>query len=167
PSADFAAYSAVMIDSVTIWQNEKTEKISKEDQQALTDYLYAALHEELSKDYRIVGAPGPGVMRLRAAITEAKGAMVVMNTITSAYPQARVLTSAAGMATDTALMVGAVGAEAEITDSMTGERLLAAVDERVGTKTLRGGLKKWSHVKRAFEYWADRVRTRLAELRAG
>jgi hypothetical protein len=45
--------------------------------------------------------------------------------------------------------------------------LAAAVDERAGTKAYRAGLKEWSHVKRAFEYWAERTRERLAELRKG
>ncbi len=40
----------------------------------------------------------------------------------------------------------------------------AGVDERAGGKTILGGLKKGSHVKRAFEYWAKRLRHRLAEL---
>lgn len=52
-----------------------------------------------------------------------------------------------------------------ITDSITGVRLAAAVDERAGTKAYRAGLKEWSHVKRAFEYWAERIRERLLELR--
>ena len=57
--------------------------------------------------------------------------------------------------------------EVEITDSVTGTRLAAAVDERAGTKAYRAGLKEWSHVKRAYEYWAERIRERLAELRQG
>ena len=166
PAADFSQYSAVMIDSVTLWQSSSTSKISTEDQQALTDYLYAALHDQLGEDYRIVDAPGPGVMRLRAAITEAKGAKVVSNAVTTAVPQARLLTTMGGTAADTTVMVAKAGIEAEITDAMTGARLAAAVDERAGTKTFRGGLGKWSRVQESFNFWAERLRMRLKELRA-
>jgi hypothetical protein len=105
-------------------------------------------------------------MRLRAAITEAKGARVLGNAVTSIVPQLRLLSTAAGLAADTAVLVGKVGVEAELTDSLTGERLLAAVDERAGTKALRGGLGKWSQVQEAFGFWANRIRERLSELRA-
>ena len=166
PSADFTQYDAVWIDSVQIWQSEKTAELSAEDQQMLTDTFYAALHEELSKSYRIAEGAGPGVMRLRVAITEAKGANVAGNAVTTVVPQLRILSTAGGMATDTAVVVGKAGAEAELTDSQSGVRLMAAVDERVGQKTLRT-LGKWSHVKSAYEAWAERLRERLDEYRAG
>ncbi len=162
--ANFAGYDAVMIDSVTFWTNKPTN-VSAKDRQMLTDYLYNALHEELKKDYRIADAPGPGVLRIRAAVTEAKGAKVVANTITSVVPQARAVTTLAGAASNTALMVGRASVEADITDSLSDRRLAAAVDERVGTKAVRGGILKWSDAKNAFDYWAERLRKRLAEER--
>lgn len=165
PKAEWAMYNAVMIDSVTLWKSSETSDISEEDAQKLTDYLYTLLQEQLSQDYKIVDYPGPGVMRLRAAITEAEGAQVAGNAITTIIPQFRLLASAAGMAADTSVFVGEAAVEVDIRDSLTDKRLAAAVDERVGGKTIRGGLKTWSHVHRAFEYWAERLRERLAELR--
>jgi len=109
--------------------------------------------------------PGPRTLRIRLAITEAKGARVVADTVTSVVPQLRMLSTLGGMATDTRMFVGAAGVEMEITDSLTARRLAAAVDERWGTKALRGGILKWSDVKEAFDHWADQLRTRLAEQR--
>jgi hypothetical protein len=165
PEADWAKYNAVIIDSVTFWKTSEESKISEEDAQRLTDYLYAQLQAQLSKDYQIVEKPGPGVMRLRVAITEAKGAIVVGNAVTTIIPPLRLLAVAGGVAADTSAFVGEAAVEADIRDSLTEERLAAAVDERAGGKTIRGGLKKWSHVDRAFEYWAERLRERLAEFR--
>jgi hypothetical protein len=165
-SASFSKYDAVMIDSVTLWQSKATSKISANDRQRLTDALYKAIHDQLSADFRLVDRPGPGVLRVRAAITEAVGAVVVANTVTSVVPQARVLTTIGGLAADSAMMAGSAAVEAEVTDSLSGRRLLAAVDKRLGTKTLRGAFGNWTNVDQAFEYWAERLRTRLAELRA-
>jgi hypothetical protein len=165
PEAQWSQYKAIQLDSVTLWQTDRTAKLTPEDAQRLTDYLYAELHKQLSQDYQMVTAPGPGVMRLRAAITEARGARVVGNAVTTIVPQLRAVTTVGGMATDSAVFAGKAGVEAEITDSLTSERLGAAVDERVGAKTIRGGLGEWSHVERAYEYWAERLRKRLAELR--
>ena len=63
------------------------------------------------------------------------------------------------------MFAGEAGVEGELTDSLSGERLGAAVDARVGNKTIRGGLKEWSQVDDAFAFWAERIRKRLAELR--
>ena len=166
PSADWRAYDSIMIDSVSIWYTDSTKKLSAKDRKTLTDLLYAKLYYQLGHDYDIVDNPGPRTLRLRAALTEAKGARVVGNTLTTIIPQARLLSTLAGLATDTQVFVGKAAIEASITDSMTGKRLLAAVDERAGAKTLRGLGGKWKDVDNVFDYWAEKIRKRLAELRA-
>ena len=161
-----AAYDKVVIDPVTLW-TESESKVSPEDQQLLADYLDASLRHHLEQDYQIVDRPEAGALRLRVAITDAKGARVVANTVSKIIPQLRLLTTVGGLAADTAVLVGRVGVEAEILDSLTDERLAAAVDRRAGTKALRGGLSTWADVENAFDFWSERLRTRLAELRAG
>jgi hypothetical protein len=164
PAAKFAQYDAVWIDTVTIWSNEETSDVSAEDQQLLTDYLYKALHEQLSQDYKVVDGPQAGAIRVRAAITDAKGARSALKTITSIVPQLRMATALVGLSAGTSVMVGKARLEGELTDSQSGHRLVAVVDTRQGTKALRGGLGKWADVEQAFEYWAQRLRTRLGEL---
>ena len=67
------------------------------------------------------------------------------------------------MAADTATTVGEATAEAEITDSITGERLIAAVDQRAGTKQLNQ-LSTWDDVKAACEFWAEHITKDLVRL---
>ncbi len=165
PDASWVQYNQILIDSVTIWKDSETSELADEDAQHLTDHFFQQLHEQLQQDYVMAESAGPGVMRLRVAITEARGAKVAANAVTTILPQFRLLASLGGLATDTATFVGRATIEAEITDSLTDVRLAAAVDERVGGKTIRGGLKEWSHVDRAFEFWAKRLRERLLELR--
>jgi len=164
PDVDWARYQSMYIESVTLWRNEKTDDVPEEEQQLLTDFLFHALHQQLSEDYEIVDRPGPDVLKLRAAMTEAKGSRAVMNTITSVIPQLRLLTTIVGMSAGTSVLVGKAGIEGEITDSMTGQRLMAGLDQRQGTKAVRGGVKTWSDVKLASEFWAERLRKRLAKL---
>lgn len=165
PAIDFSQYHAVLIDSVTLWHDSDLSRIPPEERQALADYLYSALHKALREDFEIVDAPAQGVLRIRAAITEARGSKVAMNVITTTIPQLRLLSSAAGLATDTQAFVGRCGLEGEITDSMTEKRLMAAVDARAGTKTLKGMTGKWIDVEEAFDFWAERLRKRLESLR--
>jgi hypothetical protein len=164
PGVDWSHYDAIHIESVTLWQDKRTDAVPEEEQQLLADFLFHALHEQLSKDYKMVDEPGPNVLQLRAAITEAKGSKVVMNTVTSVVPALRMLTTIVGMSAGTSALVGKAGIEGEITDSLSGERLMAALDQRQGTKAVRGGVKTWSDVKLAFEFWAERLRKRLATL---
>jgi hypothetical protein len=164
PDVDWSRYEAIHIESVTLWRDKETDDVPEEEQKILTDFLFNALHEQLSEDYEMVDEPGPNVLQLRAAITEAKGSKAVMNTITSVIPQLRLLTTIVGMSAGTSVLVGKAGIEAEITDSMSGVRLAAALDQRQGTKAVRGGVKTWSDVKLASEFWAERLRKRLATL---
>jgi hypothetical protein len=40
------------------------------------------------------------------------------------------------------------------------------VDRRAGAKTVMGSWSTWDDVEKAYDYWAERVRTRLAEERS-
>jgi hypothetical protein len=150
--ADWSKYKAVMIDSVTVWHDTEDAKISDEDAQMLTDHFYA-------------DQPGPDVIRLRAAVTESKGAKVIGNAVTSIHIGAKIVSTAIGNAADVQVWVGRATFEGELRDSMTNERLMAAVDQRSGTKNPFVGLKKWSQVRRIMDVWSENLRERLSELR--
>ena len=169
PGVAWVRYTKMMIDPVTIWTSgdSTVANVSEADRQLLADYLDASLRNSLQQSYTLVDRPEANTLRLRVAITDAKGARVALNTVSKIVPQLRVLTTVGGLATDTQLLVGRAGVEAEIVDGVSGERLAAAVDRRAGTKALRGGVSTWSDVENAFDYWSDRLRTRLAELRQG
>ena len=164
---DFTGYDSVWIDTVTFWHGEGTE-VSAEDQQRLTDDLYLALQTKLTeKGFTIAEGPSVSTVRLRAAITEAGGAATVANAVTSIVPQTRLLATLSGLALDTAVLVGEASIEVDVRDSLSDRRVAAAVDRRVGTKAVRAAFSEWKHVTEAFDYWADRIATRLSELRAG
>ena len=166
PAADWRSYNAIMIDSVTLWKSSSTSKqLSPKDAQMLTDHFYDALHDELGKTFRIVDRPGIGVMRVRGAITEAKGAIVPVNVATTLHGGAKVATTVVGVATDTQIWVGKATFEGEVRDSVSDVQLMAAVDERAGAKNILVGLRKWSEVKRALDTWAENLSERLSELR--
>lgn len=154
---------------MTIWTagDSDLRSVPEEERQLLADYLDESLRHSLAQDYRLVDRAEPNTLVLRVAITDAKGAYAVANTVSNVVPQLRMLTTVGGVATDTQTLVGRVGVEAEMLDAMTNERLAAAVDRRAGAKALRGGVSTWADVQNAFDYWSGRLRTRLAELRRG
>lgn len=160
PKADWGRYDAIWIESVSLWRSSDAAKLEPEEAQQLTDYLYQALHEELSKSFRMASGPGVGVIQFRAALTEAKGANVPAKAITTVVPQLNLASTLVGVGGDLAVTVGEATIEAEVLDSMTKLRLGAVVDQQAGRKSVTQ-LKKWSDVKVACEHWAEALREDL------
>ena len=166
PDVDWKSYTAVQFESVTLWPGKDggLASLSAEDQQMLADRLYKAVHDALSKEIKIVTSPGPGVLRLRVALTEASSTMVVLNAVATIVPQIRTVTTLAGLAANTSLTVGSATIEGDVRDSLTQARLAAFVDKRIGQRSLQG-LGTWSQVQAAFDQWGEQFANRLAELR--
>ncbi len=169
PQADFKAYNAIWMDPVRLYASGKheMEKLTAEDRHRILDYADATIREQLSVDYTLVEEPGPGVMHLRIAITEAEGARVVLDTVSTVIPIGLAASAAAALATGKWGFTGRAGLEVDILDSMTDVRLAAVVDRRTGGKVTGKGdkLKGWRTVKNSLDYWANKMRERLAEAR--
>ena len=168
PKADWKSYTKVIIEPVTIWKDKGTKDVDPEDLQRLADDLWSKIAMALKSDYKIVHQPGPGVMKIAAAITEAEASNPVADTVSSIVPQMRILTGAKGLiAGGKPGFVGAASAEMKITDASSGELLAAGVDRRAGTKNLSGMTNSWNDVEESYQYWADKLKWRLCLLRGG
>ncbi|MDD5282389.1 MAG: DUF3313 domain-containing protein [Candidatus Omnitrophica bacterium] len=169
PNMDLSKYQRVMLDPVQLWAAEtKTSalsKLSREDQQLLVNYLYVALRDALQKDYVIVNEPGPDVMRVRCAITEARSTSPVKDLLSTITPAGLGISYAKRIVLGIHSGVGVVSVEGELLDSITGQRLAAVVDRRAGTKSVLGKPTRWGDVQDAFNFWARRMQTNLAVLR--
>jgi hypothetical protein len=168
PGLDLSAYRAVWVEPVKLHASADASdlaKLSREDQQMLADRMHTAVVDALRKDWPLAGRAGPGVLVVRGALTEAGASNVPLDIVATWIPQVRLLSTAVGLGADTAATVGSARAEAEVLDGGSREQLMAAVDERVGTRGVEGVTDKWSDVQMAFDDWAERLRLRLAEHR--
>ncbi|MCK9623035.1 MAG: DUF3313 domain-containing protein [Methylobacter sp.] len=156
-------YDKILIDPVGIWTSRNSEmaSITAEDRQMLVNHLHGSLVNELGKHYQIVKTPQPGALRVRAAITEAEGSWVELDTVSTFVPQMLVMSASKEIATGTATFVGKASGEVEITDASSGERIAAAVDRMVGNKSVTGVTSKWDDVTLTFDDWSDRMAYRL------
>jgi len=167
PNVQWSQYTKIMINPVTFWGPEASE-MSAADQQALTNYYYSALLQEIGAKFPIVDEPGPGVIRLQAAIVDASGATPVLRSVSMIVPQARVLGALKYLATDTYPFVGGAQTEMLATDSVTGTVLAAAVDHRVGGGAVRTAAQwQWGDAENAMDHWAEMVANRLAQIQSG
>jgi hypothetical protein len=169
PQADIKSYTKILMDPIRIYASKEHTmmNVSSEQQAKILNYANAAVREKLAADYVFVEEPGPGVMRLRIALTEAEGSRVVLDTVSTIVPIGLAISGIQKLATGSCSFVGSAGVEMDLQDSLTGERLMACVDRRIGGKVTGEFDKfdKWRTVKNAVDYWAKRLQMRLAEQR--
>lgn len=166
PGVDFKGYDKLMFERVVVVLSSEAESQQLDPAllKEMTDYYQNSLFEAVKNQYQIVDAPGPGVLRVRVAITELSPSNPVANTMSTIVPVGIVVAGATKAVSDENLGTGEAGTEFELLDAVSGERLAAAVDRRQGGKGVFRG--KWEDTKDAFDYWAKRFSTRLAEMRS-
>lgn len=165
PNADFKPYTKIMFErvAVTLSPSSESNEIDPSMLVELTNYYQNALVEAVKDGYEVVEQPGPDVLWVRAAITDVEPSNPVANTMSSIVPVGMVVAAGAKATSDANLGTGEAASEIEVLDSMSKERLAAAVDRRQGGKSAFRG--KWVDTEQAFDYWAKRFRERLDELR--
>jgi hypothetical protein len=164
---DFKAYNKVMMDHVVFYfsKDSKYKGIHPDTLKELSDTFHKAVVEALGDAYPLVDEPGPGVMRVRIAITNVVPSKPALNTITSVVPMGLAISTIKKGVTGTHSFVGQASMEAELLDSLTNERLAAAMDTKAAEKyKVFKGMSKWGHAKDAFKFWAKRLRNWLDEV---
>ena len=165
PGADFNSYNKIMFERIAVRLNSSSEanEIDPAMLVELTNYYQNALTEAVKGNYEVVDQPGTDVLWVRVAITDVEPSSPVANTMSSIVPVGMVVAVGAKATSDANLGTGEAATEMEVLDSMTKERLAAAVDRRQGGKSAFRG--KWVDTEQAFDYWAKRFSERLNKLR--
>lgn len=167
PGVQWRTYDKVLVDPVTFWGSDAT-KVPLHDQQLLCSYFYEALKTSLAKRMTVVERPGPGVMRVQVALTDAEAAPPTLRAISTLLPQARVANAMKYLATGSYAFVAAAHLEEQVTDAVSGERLAASVDQHLAAGTVAAAPQwQWSDAQPVMDSWAERLAERLAELHAG
>lgn len=145
PSVNLAGYNKFIVDPVLIHFAPKAQGVGLDPAELaeLTALARTLLIEKLSKNFQVVSSPGPGTLRLRMAITGIKETTPILNI----HPAMKF----SGMG------LGGASAEGEVLDSVTGKRIIAAADSRMGDRiAFTAGLSKLGHAKQVIEFWVER-----------
>ncbi len=145
PAKPLKQYRKFMLDPVVVHfaPNAEGTAISPGELKELADYFHDRAVEELSKRYQVVHKPGPGVLRLRVAITGIEETTPIMNI----HPAMKI----------SGIGLGGASMEAEAIDSRSGERVGAVVDSRQGSRASIGaGLQTFGHAKEVMDFWVER-----------
>jgi len=154
PDKTLPVYHRFIIEPVVVRfaGNASAKDVEPEKLQQLTTYMRDQLIKELGRSGRnqVVTAPGPGVMRVRAAITDLKKNKPALNI----HPATKI----AGFG------LGGASIEAEGIDTPTGKRVFAFMQTRTGNRlSFVPGLENWGHAQQAMDYWAELFAKRIEE----
>tara|TARA_B100000745_G_C20107827_1_gene379129 strand:+ start:257 stop:895 length:639 start_codon:yes stop_codon:yes gene_type:complete len=152
-------YSKFIVEPIQIQfiPDAKGEKIDDETREELAEKLHDKVVAALEENYEVVDEPGPGVLRIEAALSDLVANKVYLNLHWST--------------TLSKQGIGGAAIEADFTDSLTNERVMAIVDSRQSkltggnpVKSYTRGLSKWGHTENVFDEWVKLFIAKLDEL---
>jgi len=140
PRKRVSDYLKIMIDPVTVYLHPEAQSrgVDPDELKELADYFRDEIASRIlsSGKYEIVRRTGPGVLRIRAAITDVQ-------------PK-------------TGLGVGGASVEVECLDTESGERIVAVIATRKGDPfEVQAGSSKWGHTQAVLREWAQVLREAL------
>jgi hypothetical protein len=176
--ADAVKYTRFIIDPVMVWYAPQSDYkgIFPDELKAMTDYFRSTAINDLKDRYPVVTEPGPGVVRVRAAIVDMHRENPIH--LYQFTPVGIVLTGvkeATGLDDITRERVAAgnsyiISAAIEVGfyDSTTNELLGAFRDSaRVGPERRQAGGATWGQVKKQLDAWSMKLRQRVDAAQAG
>jgi hypothetical protein len=141
PALASGAYQKVLVDPVELYPPpQPSERVDASTLKQIQGYMDQAWRRELGKRVELAGTPGPGVARVRTALTGVKAESADLAPYQ--YLPAALVATAAAEAAGLRSKEVRVFVEVEATDSLTGERLAVAVREGTGEKIKIGSKDK-------------------------
>lgn len=154
PRISLKEYNKFVIDPIVIHFAPKADgtSVNPENLKKVTDYFQKRLVKGLTESgrYQVVTEPGPGVLRLRIAITGIKKGTAALNIL----PQTKLVGGG----------LGGAAFEAEAVDSVSGERVGAVMESESGSRFNYGaGMTALGYAKAVINNWVERFVKRLDE----
>jgi hypothetical protein len=169
PGVDFSKYKKVILEHVVFFLDDTSQYkgIDTAEMNELAQKCDLALVNALKDGYPIVTEPGPDVVRIRMAITDLKQSNPTLSgisTVTMVTPIGLGVNLIKKGATGTWTGSGATASELMALDSMSGEVIAVAQDNKSAGFTKRYG--KFDSVEEAFKFWGERLRKFLDETKS-
>jgi len=164
-SRDYRGYTKIMFDPIEVYltPNPEYKGLQPDALKRMTDVFLTSFKKALGTDYQLVDAPGPGVLRVRAAITGVQAAKPPLGA--TDFIPIKALFNIGRAAAGASPQVAEMTAEMEVLDEK-GARVAAAVASRKGEKSLSQRDEiTWKDLQPITDYWAASFKQRLDELR--
>jgi len=159
PGLDVTSYTQVMIEPITIFISPDSEYqgLNADELKALTDGFTESMTKILEPEIPVVQQAGPGVLYVRAALTNVHLAKKKRG-LFGYTPIGFVLTAAQDAAGKNISLKEAV-LEFEVLDSQSSDRLGVLVDKAPTTASQKE--LSWDSITSTFDYYANRFKSRF------
>ena len=156
PGINRAAYTRVMIEPITIFISPDSESkgLNADELKTLSDGFREAVTKTLEPDIAVVNEKGPGVLYIRAALTNVKVAKKPRGLL-GYTPIGFVVTTAAGPQ----ISLKQAALEIESLDSVSGERVGVLIDK--APKAAEKEELSWDSINKVMVYYAERFKSRM------
>lgn len=153
---NWRGYKKIILEPVVVKKTKNSDlfDMTHAENYRLCELLGYRLQEALKTRFKLVSKPGPDTMRVEYAITDVETSIVLLDMFSSVYPSARATSGLHHLVFGSEAFVGQASVEGRITDSTTGELLMASADARAGGKTLIGSTNEWDDVEESYKFWA-------------
>lgn len=153
-------YNALIIEPTQFYPPpQPSEEVSSQTLFAIGDYLTRTLRQKVGQRVRVVEQPGPGVARLRMAVTSVGAEKEGLKPY-QYIPIALVVTTASRAVSGTPEQAK-LFVESEVTDSLSNQRLLIGVREGTGERLQRGAASgnvvTLDSLKPLIDRWAESI----------
>jgi hypothetical protein len=188
-NVDWKRYDKVLIERIQVYlaAGNAQKPIDPSDLKTMLDYFHGALVRDLRPTTQIVSTAGPGVLRVRIALTSLVPTNTVDSLVGTAVPYGFVGEIASGAATGRPVgstpYLGQAGMEVQFRDGASAAVVAECADTEIGRKyasDLDQGASKaadawvngyldsfssWSYAQDAFNKWAAAFAQRFNQLR--
>ena len=182
PGADLSRYNQFLIEPIQVRLAEDAghKTVDPGQLKTLTDYLKESVIKALTPTYQVVTQPGPGVLRIRIAITDLVPTKPAYSVAALVVPYATVVDlasgAAAGQSAGSPPYLGRTGIAAMLIDAQNQQVVAEYADTRIGRKYVvdpgkgfTGAIKagmgnyvrsytSWAYARQAFDGWAAVLR---------
>ena len=186
---DWKTYDKALIERIQVYLDRggAQSSVDPSDLKTLIDYFHNAVVKDLQPTTQIVNTAGPGVLRVRLALTTLTPTNAAASLAGTAVPYGFVAEigsgAASGRPAGSTPYLGKTGMEAQFRDGVTGQVIAECADTEIGRKYaahLNEGAAKaadawangyvdsftsWNYAKDAFNKWAVDFAKRFNELR--
>jgi len=183
-------YDKVMFERIQVYLKPgSSQSVDPTDLKMLIDYFHSDLVKAIQPEAQVVNAPGPGVLRVRFALTDLVPTNTALSLAGTAAPYGFVAEIGAGAATGkpagSTPYLGQTGMEVQFRDGASGQLVAECADREIGLKyaaDMNAGaagaaenwvngymdsFTQWTYAKTAFDKWANEFAKRLSALRDG
>ena len=170
PEANWPSYNKIFLAPVAYYGGRDTypKGFTRADLQKLVNRFYYILYNDVAEDYQMVDEPAPHTLRIQVALTSVGESSQTADSVSAVAPViVNPIRNFAGSLSGETVFAGQASIEIKITDELTGKLLFAAVDRRVGQRTMSSTTSRTADVEEIMWYWGDLARYKLCTLRGG